>query len=287
MNTDKYRVKVGKKVKLQDFPTSYNGSLTKEEVYEQLLPANQEKLAQYQEALYAENRRGLIIILQAMDAAGKDGTIEHVFSALNPQGTVVTPFKEPSDEELDHDYLWRAFRALPRRGNIAVFNRSHYEDVLVTRVHNLLPKQQIPEFLVDDQIWNRRFREISNFEQYLTDNGFTIVKFFLHISKEEQKQRLLARIEEEEKNWKFSASDVSERRYWSEYQEAYEDLLAHTSTESCPWYVIPADRKWFSRYLVSEIMVDVFEKIDPQFPELPPEEKAHLERWKEVLENDD
>lgn len=283
MNTKDYLVKPNKKVILKDFPTSYQGDLTKKQVYDDLLPENLEKMALLQEKFYAQDSHGLVVVLQAMDAAGKDGLIKHVFTALNPQGVQVTPFKQPNSEELDHDYLWRIVRALPRRGNIAIFNRSHYEDVLVTRVHNLLEVQQIPQNLVDDDIWNRRFKEISNFEQYLTDNGIKVVKFFLHLSKEEQKKRLLSRIEEEEKNWKFSGSDVSERKYWDEYQKAYEDLLENTATGDSPWYVIPADRKWYARYLVSEIMVKVLEEINPQFPTLPKEQREKLGDWKKLL----
>jgi PPK2 family polyphosphate:nucleotide phosphotransferase len=286
MNIEQYKVIPGEKVNLHEFSTSYQGKLTKKEVYSTLLPENRDRMSHYQEAFYAENKRGLIVVLQAMDAAGKDGAIKHVFSSLNPQGTQVTSFKVPSEEELDHDYLWRISRALPRRGNVGIFNRSHYEDVLVTRVHNLLRTQQIPQTLVDDNIWKRRFKEICNFETYLTQNGFTFVKFFLHVSKEKQKERLLERINRPEKNWKFSGSDVSERQYWDEYQAAYEDLMQHTSTEDCPWYVIPADRKWFARYLISQIMVDTFEKLAPEFPELSKEEKSNLGKWREILESD-
>lgn len=283
MKTKGYLVKPHKKVDLKDFPTTYEGPLTKEEVTGGLLEKNLEKMAALQEKFYAQNSHGLVVVLQAMDAAGKDGLIKHVFTALNPQGVTVTPFKQPNEEELDHDYLWRIVRALPRRGEIAVFNRSHYEDVLVTRVHNLLEVQQIPQNLVDDNIWNRRFEEISHFEKYLSENGIHVVKIFLHLSKEEQKERLLARIDEPEKNWKFSGSDVSERKYWEEYQEAYQDLLEHTATEACPWYVVPADKKWFARYLVSQIIVETLEKINPAFPELPKEEKEKLGEWRKIL----
>lgn len=283
MNTDLYLIEPKKKVNLKDFPTTYKGKLTRDQVTKNLMPKNLDKMAELQERFYAEDRHGLVIVLQAMDAAGKDGLIKHVFTALNPQGVQVTPFKQPNEEELDHDYLWRITRSLPRRGNIAIFNRSHYEDVLVTRVHNLLEVQQIPQNLVDDDIWDRRFKEISNFEEYLSNNGIHVLKFFLHVSKEEQKERLLARIDEEDKNWKFSGSDISERKYWDEYQKAYEDLMEHTATKDSPWYVIPADRKWFARYLVSEIMVKTLEKINPQFPDLPKEEKAKLGEWRELL----
>lgn len=287
MNTKSYKVEPQKKVNLKDFSTTYDGDLTKEEVYETLLPKNLRKMAEYQEKFYAENQRGLLIVLQAMDAAGKDGIIKHVFTALNPQGTQVTSFKQPSSEELDHDYLWRIAKALPARGNIGIFNRSHYEDVLVTRVHNLLPLQQIPQSLVSDDIWEQRFKEISSFEKYLGNNGIKVVKFFLHVSKDEQKERLLERIDREDKNWKFSSSDISEREYWDEYQKAYEDLLENTSTKEAPWYVIPADKKWFGRYLISKIVLEIMEELDPQFPELPKGEKEQLSKWREILLGDE
>lgn len=284
---NRYKIKPGTSVKLADFDTSYDGELTKKDVYGKLLPENLDAMAKRQDALYAENTRGIVVVLQAMDAAGKDGLIKHVFTALNPQGVQVTPFKEPSSLELDHDYLWRIAAALPRRGNIAIFNRSHYEDVLVTRVHRLLRTQPIPKNLLDDGVWKRRFREINHFETYLHDNGFRVVKFFLHVSKEEQKERLLSRIDEKDKNWKFSSSDVRERQYWDDYQHAYEDLIANTSTAKAPWYVVPADRKWYTRYIVSEIFKDLLEEMNPIYPTLPKEEIAHLDRWKEVLEKND
>lgn len=218
MNTNQYKVPEKTKIHLKDYATTYDGPLEKKEVKEKLLPENLKAMAELQDALYAENTRGIVVVLQAMDAAGKDGLIKHVFTALNPQGVTVTPFKVPNDEELDHDYLWRIARALPRRGEIAIFNRSHYEDVLVTRVHDLLADCPMPKDLVDDGIWNRRFKEIRAFEHYLNDNGFTVVKFFLHLSKDEQKERLLERITRPEKHWKFSAADVNERAYWADYQ---------------------------------------------------------------------
>ncbi|MDY6045097.1 MAG: polyphosphate kinase 2 family protein [Peptoniphilus sp.] len=287
MKFNRYRVAPGSNVHLEDYDTSYDGPLTKKQVNKELLPANLEKMSDYQAALYAENTRGIVVVLQAMDAAGKDGLIKHVFTALNPQGVQVTPFKEPTSLELDHDYLWRIAAALPRRGNIAIFNRSHYEDVLVTRVHRLLRRQPLPPSALDENIWTRRFEEIRNFEQYLYDNGFRVVKFFLHISKDEQRERLLDRIDVEEKNWKFSSSDVREREYWGKYQKAYEDLITHTSTEIAPWYIVPADRKWYTRYVVSEIFKDLLEDMKPTYPELPEKEKKHLNKWRSVLERED
>ena len=234
MNTKQYKVPEKTKIHLKDYATTYDGPLDKKEVKNKLLPDNLRAMAALQDALYAENTRGIVVVLQAMDAAGKDGLIKHVFTALNPQGVTVTPFKVPNSEELDHDYLWRIAKALPRRGEIAIFNRSHYEDVLVTRVHDLLKQSPLPKELVDEDIWTRRFKEIRAFETYLNDNGFTVVKIFLHLSKDEQKERLLERIIRPEKHWKFSSSDVNERAYWADYQKAYEDLIAHTSASGMP-----------------------------------------------------
>ena len=286
MNIKQYKVPEKTKIHLKDYATTYDGSLEKKEVKKTLLPANLDAMAELQDALYAENTRGIVVVLQAMDAAGKDGLIKHVFTALNPQGVTVTPFKVPNAEELDHDYLWRIARALPCRGEIAIFNRSHYEDVLVTRVHDLLKDSPMPEDLVDDHIWTRRFKEIVAFEDYLNDNGFTVVKFFLHLSKDEQKERLMERILRPEKHWKFSSSDVNERAYWDDYQKAYEDLIAHTSTEKSPWYIIPADRKWYARYAVSEVMLDLMKEMNPAYPELAEKEKENLAKWKKILEED-
>jgi PPK2 family polyphosphate:nucleotide phosphotransferase len=207
-------------------------------------------------------------------------------SGLNPQGTQVTSFKAPSSEELDHDYLWRISKALPRRGEIGIFNRSHYEDVIVARVHDLVSGSQLPQELVTPEIWEKRYRQIRDFERYLGENGIKVVKIFLHVSKEEQRERLLDRISQPDKNWKFNSGDIDERRYWDQYQEAYEHLLNHTSTPEAPWYVVPADRKWFARYLVSEIVLDALQGIDPQFPELSEQEKAMLAECRDILEAD-
>lgn len=279
----KYKVPAKKNVKLKDYSTGYKGPLTKKEVYDYLLPANQQAMRDWQERLYADNKMSLLIVLQAMDAAGKDGVIKHVFTAMNPQGVKVTPFKVPTSLEEDHDYLWRINKALPARGDIGIFNRSHYEEVLVTRVHDLLEHSQIPAHLIDENIWKRRFEEIRNYEEYLSNNGTKILKFFLHVSKDEQKERLLSRIDRPEKNWKFSSSDVSEREHWDDYQVAYEELLCATSTKQCPWFVIPADRKWYTRYVISEIVVRTFHEMDPRFPDLAPEEVEKLGHWRDVL----
>lgn len=277
-----YRVKEGKSLNLKDFSTSEQEKVKKEDAEGKLMPDNIAEMQEWQAKLYSEDKQGVLIVLQAMDAAGKDGIIKHVMSGLNPQGTVVSTFKQPTVEELDHDYLWRIHREAPGRGTIGIFNRSHYEDVLVTRVHNLIDDGRLPEEYTHD-IWDRRFLQIRNYEQYLTENGIHVMKFFLHLSKEEQKERLLSRIENKNKNWKFSRADIEERRHWDEYQSAYEDMLAGTSTENCPWYVIPADQKWFARYLVSEILLEKFREMDPKYPELSEKELASLDEWKEIL----
>lgn len=277
MDIKKYRVKPNKKVDLEKFSTKKDDSYSKKEVKEEILPENLEKMFEYQEKLYAENKRGILVVLQAMDAAGKDSLVKKVFTALNPAGCKVTSFKQPSTEELDHDYLWRITKATPAYGEVGIFNRSHYEDVLVTRVHNLVNQKN------DDDFWEKRFEDINAFEKYLDNNGIKVVKFFLHVSKEEQKERLLDRINLEEKHWKFAASDILERENWDEYHRAYEDMLEHTSTDYAPWYVIPADNKWYTRFVVSEVMLDLFKQLDPHVPELSKEEESQLDKWKKVL----
>ena len=283
---DQFRVKEGDKVDLKKWDTSYKGDLTKEEVYDHLLPDNGEAFREAQEVMYADNQHGLIIVIQAMDAAGKDGLIKKVLTYINPQGLKVIPFDEPTADEQDHDYLWRCNQALPRRGEVAVFNRSHYEDVLVTRVHKLLDGSQLPEDLVDKKIWSRRYKQIRNWEEYLEENGFHILKFFLHVSKDEQAERLLERVVQPNKNWKFSSSDIRERKYWKEYQKIYEELMEETSTDQSPWFIIPADRKWYTRYVVSEILKEFFEKLDMDYPKLTKEEGALLVDAKESLMRD-
>lgn len=284
MDTEKYLVKEKKKLNLYDVPTSYHGKLEKKEVKEVLIPKNIKKIREYQERLYAENNQALLIVLQAMDAAGKDSLIKNIMTGVNPQGTKVVSFKKPSENELDHDYLWRVAKKLPPRGEIGIFNRSHYEDVLVSRVHKLVLDQPFPKNLVTKDIWENRFEEINNFEEYLSNNGIKIVKFFLHVSKDEQKERLMERIDRPEKNWKFASSDITEREYFDDYMLAYADMLINTSTKRAPWYIVPADRKWFSRYLVSEVIVEKLKEMDPQFPELSKEELDSLDKWKKILE---
>lgn len=251
-----------------------------------LLEKNVERMARLQDRFYAQDREALLLIFQAMDSAGKDGAIKHVMSGLNPQGVQVYAFKQPSAEELDHDYLWRINRRLPERGNIGIFNRSYYEEVLVGRVHNLPVTQKLPPRCLTEDLWNRRYRQLRDYERYLTENGITVVKFFLHISREEQRRRFLDRIDDEAKNWKFSASDIAERGHWDEYMRAYEDAINATASREAPWYVIPADKKWFARLLISEIVVRQLEKLDPRYPEVGEEQKAALLRCREQLTTD-
>lgn len=286
MNTEQYRIKTGQKVSLQEMPTGKEEGIDKKEVVDKLMPANLQAMAGLQEKLYAENRYALLVVLQAMDAAGKDGAIKHVMSGLNPQGVQVVSFKQPSSEELDHDYLWRIGRALPRRGEIGIFNRSHYEEVIVTRVHNLVENQQIPQELIGRDIWQDRYRQMNDFEQYLTENGTRVVKIYLHVSREEQRQRLLDRINEPDKNWKFSSGDVKERKYWAQYMNAYEEMMEHTSTQHAPWYCVPADNKWYARYAVSQIVLEQLQAINPRYPELAEAERAVLAECRLLLEAD-
>jgi PPK2 family polyphosphate:nucleotide phosphotransferase len=269
--------------RLDRWKTSTSAGLSKGDASDKALAANIEELARLQDILYAHNKYGILIILQAMDAAGKDGIIKHIMSGLNPQGVAVTPFKVPSAEELDHDYLWRSHEHLPERGGMAIFNRSYYEDVLVVKVHNLLASQNLPDDLSGRGIWQTRYRQIRDFEQYMQENGIEVIKIFLHISKEEQANRLLERIDNPDKNWKFSAGDLKEREYWSSYQDAYDEMIRETSAKGAPWYIIPADKKWFARLLVSEILVQRIRDLPIRYPELGSEEKTQLAEYRSVL----
>jgi len=252
---------------------------------EQLLTENVRRLSALQERMYAQDRWALLLVFQALDAAGKDGTIKHVMSGVNPQGCQVTSFKQPSSEDLDHDFLWRCNKHLPERGRIGIFNRSYYEEVLVVRVHpELLTKQSLPPKLVTKDIWKTRFRHIRNFEDFLSDQGTVIRKFFLHVSKKEQRRRFLERLDEPEKNWKFSTADVHEREHFGDYMEAYEDLIRHTATKRSPWYVVPADNKWFTRVVVSSVVIDALESIKPSFPKVDGEKLNELQIARAALE---
>ena len=281
-----FRVTDGKDFRLKDIDpgdTLDLGSEDKPRAKEALV-MGVEALAELQDMLYAQDSWAVLLIFQAMDAAGKDGTIKHVMSGINPQGCQVTSFKSPSSEDLDHDYLWRCVKNLPPRGHIGIFNRSYYEETLVVRVHpEYLERQKIPPELVTKDIWNERFKDIRGFERYLTRNGVIIRKFFLHVSKKEQKKRFLARLDNPEKNWKFSASDLKERAFWDDYQEAYEDMIRHTATEDAPWYVVPADNKWFTRVVVAAAVVSTLGSLDLAYPKVGPEKLKELAAARRAL----
>jgi PPK2 family polyphosphate:nucleotide phosphotransferase len=273
-----------KKFKLDEHDPASTGSFKKKEDALQKLESDISSIASLQDVLYAQDEYGLLVIFQAMDAAGKDGAIKHVMSGLNPQGCQVFSFKAPSAEELDHDFLWRCMKALPERGRIGIFNRSYYEEVLVVRVHpEYLEKQKLPAKLRGKELWIDRYDEINNFERYLVNNGVIVLKFFLNVSKDEQKRRFLERIEKQEKNWKFSIADANERQRWDEYMEAYEEALRHTSTDWAPWHVIPADHKWFTRVAVSDILLKTLKSLNLKYPTVSKERRAELEKIKSQL----
>lgn len=284
-------VKEGKKVNLKELDTKYTAGFSDKEDAAEMLTADISRMAELQDMMYSMGKYSLLLVFQAMDAAGKDGTIKHVMTGINPQGCIVTSFKQPSTIELEHDYLWRVNSALPRRGMISIFNRSHYEEVLVTRVHpEYILYQNIPGVDSVDKIgkafWQNRYESINNFEKHLADNGTIIIKFFLHVSKKEQKKRFLERIGEPEKNWKFSSGDVKEREHWDKYMEAYEDAIMNTSKEHAPWYIIPADRKWFMRAAVGDIIVGKLESLNLSYPQITNAEKDELSKAKEILDNE-
>ena len=250
---------------------------------------NLQRMAELQDAFYADGREGLVVVLQALDAAGKDSMVKHVMGGLNPQGVTVHSFKQPGKEELAHDYLWRVNRALPARGSIAIFNRSYYEDVLVVQVHDLQKTYRMAPRVLEEEkreFFRKRYRQIRQYEEYLYENSYRVVKVFLHVSKEEQKERFLERIERKEKNWKFSQSDVKERAYWEEYQKAYEKAINQTATPHSPWYVLPADNKWYTRYLLSQAVLETLKDIDPQYPAPPQKQQEQLEQCRKMLEEE-
>lgn len=288
MEINRFRVPEGEELNFNHHQTDFTGDYTAKNDAVKDLKQNIKRLKALQSVLYADNKHALLIIFQAMDAAGKDGAIKHVMSGLNPQGTQVFSFKKPSDEERDHGYLWRCMKALPEKGRIGIFNRSYYEDVLVVRVHQaILQSSQLPEDIKNDpKIWEKRFEQMRNFEKYLSENGTHVLKFFLNVSKEEQKNRFLSRIETPEKNWKFSDADLKERGFWDDYQMVYKEAIQATSTAESPWYVMPADHKWFTRLAVSEVIAQKMESIDMNYPEVSEEHLKSLEEAKVLLENE-
>jgi PPK2 family polyphosphate:nucleotide phosphotransferase len=268
---------------LKSHKTSEKGGIDKDKG-EKIIEANRKRLSDFQEKLYAQDNWSVLLVFQGMDAAGKDSAIKSVFDGVNPQGCEVTSFKQPSTRELDHDFLWRSMIALPERGRIGIFNRSYYEECLVVRVHaDSLAKQKIPKKLVTGSIWRERFEDISAMERYLARNGTVILKFFLNISREEQRERFLARLEEPAKNWKFSLADISERALWAKYQAAYQDMIRHTSAKQAPWHVVPADHKWFARVVIGSAIVSALDKLDLQFPKVDKADRSEFKQVREAL----
>jgi PPK2 family polyphosphate:nucleotide phosphotransferase len=281
--SEQYCVGDDKNFTLKDKPTSYFGNEEKSAIKE-ALQMGVKALAAMQDTLYAQDKWSVLLIFQAMDAAGKDGAIKHVMSGINPQGCQVSSFKGPSSEELDHDYLWRCQKHLPERGRIGIFNRSYYEEVLVVRVHEqILKGQKIPEKLITEDIWDERFQDIRNFEKYLNRNGTVVIKFFLNVSKEEQKRRFIERVDNPDKNWKFSPTDAKERGYWNDYMHAYEELIKNTSTKKSPWYVIPADNKYYARIAIASAIIHALDEMDLEYPKVSEEKIAELNAVKQAL----
>jgi len=284
--SEKYCVGDAKKFRLKDYSTDPDVDLSQEDkpLVKQTLQLGVEALAAMQDTLYAQDKWSLLVIFQAMDAAGKDGAIKHVMSGVNPQGCQVSSFKAPSAEDLDHDFLWRCQKHLPERGRIGIFNRSYYEEVLVVRVHKeILESQKLPEHLVTKDIWDERFKDIRNFEKYLTRNGVKVIKIFLNVSKEEQKKRFIERVDNPDKNWKFSAADARARGYWKEYMKAYEEMIQHTSSEDSPWYVVPADNKAYARIIVASAIIDALDSMNLEYPKVSKEKIAELNEIKKAL----
>jgi PPK2 family polyphosphate:nucleotide phosphotransferase len=282
-----YVVESGKGFRLKDHDPGDSSGIESKEKAEKLLAKGVEYLAELQEKLYAQDKWAVLLIFQAMDAAGKDGAIKHVMSGINPQGCQVYSFKAPTSEELDHDFLWRTAKSLPERGRIGIFNRSYYEEVLVVRVHpEILKKQKMPPALVTNRIWKERYEDIAAHERYLARNGVAIRKFFLNVSKAEQKRRFMERLDRQEKNWKFSSADAKERGHWKEYMAAYEDMIRETATPYAPWVVVPADKKWFARLVVAAAVAEAMEELNLAFPEVTPEQKRELAAARKVLESE-
>jgi len=280
-----YRIDHGKKFRLKDFDPGATAQIRSKEHATELLGKSIAEMAELQDKLYAQDRWAVLLIFQAMDAAGKDGAIKHVMSGVNPQGCQVYSFKAPSSEDLNHDFLWRTSKCLPERGHIGIFNRSYYEEVLVVRVHSdILKNERLPDGLVSKKMWEQRFDDIKNFERYLSNNGVVVRKFFLNLSKAEQKRRFLQRLETPEKNWKFSAADVRERECWDDYMTAYEEMIAATSSSRSPWYVVPADNKWYTRLVVAAAIVDTLQALKLAYPKVDPEKRKQLQAARAELE---
>lgn len=286
MNIDRFRVEQQSSIQLNDFPTSVAEKPTDDELVHELIPQSIERMKELHWKLYAESEKGIVVVLQALDAGGKDEAISYIFSNLNAQGLKTNAFQKPSSTEKKHDYLWRMHDLLPERGQIGILNRSHYEEVIAPRVHDLLGSEAIPDESNKEEVWAIRFRQINDFERYLKENGFEIIKFFFNVSKGVQRDRLLERLKDPKKNWEFSFNDIEERKYWDDYQNIFADMLVNTSTEHAPWYVLPADDDWYARYIVSSVMIQVLEQINPQFPTFSEEEQTKIDEAIATLENE-
>lgn len=287
MDISKYRITPKQTpIKLADYPTTDNKQLSEDELQDKWIPESINKLQDLHLKLHAEKEKGIMVVLQAIDAGGKDEAISFIFSNLTAQGLKTTSVKKPSETEVKHDYLWRIHEGKPSRGEISILNRSYYEEVIAPRIHDVLDKDPLPDHLIDEDIWKVRFRQLNDFERYMTENGFPVIKFFFNVSKDVQKERLLERMKDPKKNWEFSFSDIEEREHWDTYQEVFEDMLNNTSTDYAPWYILPADDDWYARYIISEVMINVLENLDPQFPEISGEDRQQLDESIELLEND-
>ncbi|WP_114165653.1 PPK2 family polyphosphate kinase [Exiguobacterium sp. TNDT2] len=286
MDIQSFRIDHKNGIRLDDYPTTIKDRPSDETLQNELIPESVERLKELHWKLYAEAKKGIVVVLQALDAGGKDEAISYIFSNLNAQGLKTNAFQKPSDTEKKHDYLWRMHDLMPERGQVGILNRSHYEEVIAPRVHDLLGDEVIPDAEDKDSIWKIRFRQINDFEQYLDENGFKVIKFFFNVSKEVQRDRLLERLKDPSKNWEFSFNDVEERKHWDDYQAIFEDMLSNTATERSPWYVLPADDEWYARYIVSTVMIDVLEGIDPQFPVFSDDEQERIDEAIATLENE-
>ncbi|MER2173709.1 MAG: PPK2 family polyphosphate kinase [Carnobacterium sp.] len=287
MDISKYRITPEQTpIKLANYPTTDNTLFSDEELQNKRIPESIKKLQDLHLKLHAEEEKGIMVVLQAIDAGGKDEAISFIFSNLTAQGLKTTSVKKPSETEVKHDYLWRIHEGKPARGEISILNRSYYEEVIAPRIHDVLDKDPLPDHLIDEDIWKVRFRQLNDFERYMTENGFSVIKFFFNVSKDVQKNRLLERMKDPKKNWEFSFSDIEERKHWDTYQEVFEDMLNNTSTDYAPWYILPADDDWYARYIISEVMINVLENLDPQFPEISGEDRQKLDENIELLEND-
>lgn len=286
MDIQTFRIDHKNGIRLSDFPTTIQDRPSDETLQNELIPKSVERLKELHWKLYAESKKGIVVVLQALDAGGKDEAISYIFSNLNAQGLKTNAFQKPSDTEKKHDYLWRMHDLMPERGQVGILNRSHYEEVIAPRVHDLLGEEVIPDEEDKESVWKVRYRQINDFEQYLNENGFKVIKFFFNVSKEVQRDRLLERLKDPSKNWEFSFNDVEERKHWDDYQDIFEDMLSNTASKHAPWFVLPADDDWYARYIVSTIMIDVLEDIDPKFPTFTEDEQDRIDEAIETLENE-